>query len=339
VEHTVTTSATPEITVVIPTRNRWPLLRRALRTALWQDDVSLEVIVVDDGSTDETPEELAGLSDRRVRSVRHVQSKGLPAARNAAIREARSEWLAFLDDDDLWAPRKLRFQLDAAGDDVVLVAGGTVFVDAEGRVLHYRSPPRSMRDFSARLLSWNVVGSPSGVIARTQVVRDVGGFDEDLSMLEDWDLWLRLAPAGIFAGVPVPLVAYTLHSGNMHARSTSELLAQLERIRAKLRAETPPRVLDVNSVDLARMVAGGQRRAGQRRAAGRTYLESGIRSRNAPNLARGLALLTVGERPLAWGRRLREPQLEPLPWLEAALRMEGKEGLFAGAPAEAMHDA
>lgn len=319
----VTGSAGKEVTVIIPTRNRWPLLRRALRTALWQEDVDLEVVVVDDGSTDDTPERLAHIDDRRIRIVRHPQSKGLSAARNAAIREAGSPWLAFLDDDDLWAPRKLRLQLDAAGGDIVLVSSGTVFVDAAGSVLHQRSPATRLPDPREQLLSWNVVGGPSGVIARTTFVREVGGFDESLSMLEDWDLWLRLSSAGGFAGVPDLLVAYTLHAGNMHARSTSELVQQLDRIAAKLRAETPPRSLDVDGPALARLIAGGQRRAGQRRGAGRTYLASGVHDRNAPNLARGLALMTFGEWPLSIGKRFREPRSKQLPWLDAALRPDG----------------
>jgi glycosyltransferase involved in cell wall biosynthesis len=313
----------PEVTVIIPTRNRWSLLRRALHTALWQEDVDLEVVVVDDGSTDDTPERLAHIDDPRVRIVRHPRSKGLSAARNAAIREAGSPWLAFLDDDDLWAPRKLRLQLDASGGDIVLVSSGTVFVDAAGHVLHQRSPGRHMSDPEAQLLSWNVIGGPSGVIARTTLVREVGGFDEHLSMLEDWDLWLRLSSTGGFAGVPDLLVAYTLHAGNMHARSTSELVQQLDRIAAKLRAETPPRSLDVDGPALARLIAGGQRRAGQRRAAGRTYLASGVHDRSASNLTRGLALLAFGEWPLSIGKRFREPRSEQLPWLDDALRLNG----------------
>jgi glycosyltransferase involved in cell wall biosynthesis len=120
----------PEVTVVIPTLNRWQLLSRgALRSALEQEDVDVEVVVVDDGSTDETPVRLAELDDERVRVVRHEQPGGLAHARNAGIAAARCEWVAFLDDDDLWAPWKLRRQLDAAArEDATFVYSAALYV-------------------------------------------------------------------------------------------------------------------------------------------------------------------------------------------------------------------
>ena len=123
-------------------------------------------------------------------------------------------------------------------------------------------------------------------------------------------------------GVSEPPVAYMLHAGNMHARDTDELLKELERIDGKLRAESPPRQLDVDGVGLARLIAGGQRRAGQRSAAARTYLSSGARHLNLANLLRGLALLAFGERPLVIGKRLREPSPHEPSWLQAAVRSD-----------------
>jgi GT2 family glycosyltransferase len=324
VEHTVTDSAMPEVTVVIPTRNRWPLLQRALRTVFSQEDVKLEVIVVDDGSTDQTPQGLAAIEDTRLQVIRHATSAGVARARNAAVNVAEAPWIGFLDDDDGWAPHKTRRQLTlGTADDVVLIYCGTVFVDESGAVNHVRIPdaPASRDD----LLRWNVIGSPSGVLARTDLIRAVGGFDETFAVFADWDLWLRLSMHGVLVGCPEPLVVYSLHSGGMSTRDTAGLIEELHRLRMKHAAAEPPLAIDPDRVTLARWLAGGQRRAGQPRAAGRTYLESGIRDRNAPNLARGLALLTMGDRPLAWGRQLREPQLEPLPWLEAALRPDGDE--------------
>src|ERR687896_831399 len=107
----------PDVTVVIPTRSRWDLLSTAaLPSALAQEDVEIEVIVVDDGSSDTTPDALAELADPRVRVLRHQRARGVARARNAGIAAARGEWIAFLDDDDLWSPRKLRLQLERAAD-------------------------------------------------------------------------------------------------------------------------------------------------------------------------------------------------------------------------------
>ncbi|HWC32537.1 MAG TPA: glycosyltransferase family 2 protein, partial [Actinomycetota bacterium] len=130
-------SPPPEVTVVIPTRDRWSLLATAaLPAALVQEDVDLEVVVVDDGSRDETPERLAELTDPRLRVIRNLEPLGVAQARNAGIAAARGRWLAFLDDDDLWSPRKLRTQLDAArAAGASFVYAGVINVDEYGSAL------------------------------------------------------------------------------------------------------------------------------------------------------------------------------------------------------------
>ena len=104
----------PEVSVVIPTRDRSRLLGLTLHSVLWQRGVVVVVVVVDDGSTDDTAQTVAGLADPRVRLVRHDTAQGVSAARNRGITEAHGRWVAFLDDDDLWAPDKLACQLQAA---------------------------------------------------------------------------------------------------------------------------------------------------------------------------------------------------------------------------------
>src|SRR3954451_11064877 len=131
-----------QVTVVIPTRDRWELLsRHALPAALSQEGVDLEVIVIDDGSTDETSQRLAGLRDSRIRVIRHDAPQGLPSARNSGIAAASGSWVAFLDDDDLWSPQKLRVQLDAArGNDASVAYPGGVMLDERLRALHHLAP-------------------------------------------------------------------------------------------------------------------------------------------------------------------------------------------------------
>ena len=103
-----------EVSVVIPTRNRSALLATTLRSVLRQQQVDLEVIVVDEASTDDTPAVLAAIGDTALRVIRHDAPRWLAAARNSGAAEAQGEWLAFLDDDDLWAPDKLVRQIQAA---------------------------------------------------------------------------------------------------------------------------------------------------------------------------------------------------------------------------------
>jgi glycosyltransferase involved in cell wall biosynthesis len=102
-----------DVSIVIPTRNRSVLLSKALRSALRQERVEFEIIVVDEASTDDTPALLASIQDPRVRVLRHETARGLSGARNSGAEHARGEWLGFLDDDDLWAPDKLNRQLSA----------------------------------------------------------------------------------------------------------------------------------------------------------------------------------------------------------------------------------
>ncbi len=110
---TVGSAAAPVVSVVIPTRNRCALLARALGSVLAQTHEELEVIVVDEASTDRTPEVIAAVADPRVRLLRHEIARGAAGARNAGVKAARGRWCAFLDDDDLWAPTKLASQLGA----------------------------------------------------------------------------------------------------------------------------------------------------------------------------------------------------------------------------------
>jgi glycosyltransferase involved in cell wall biosynthesis len=203
----------PQVSVVIPTHDRSAMLRLTLGSALWQREVELEVIVVDDGSTDDTAPAVARLADRRVRLVRHETPEGVSAARNRGIDEARGDWVAFLDDDDLWAPHKLASQLQAAGSAKTWVYAGAVKIDERQRIIGGQPPP-APEMLMRRLPTWNLVpGGCSGVIARREALAATGGFDNRLVNLADWDLWIRLGRTGPPGYVPQPLVGYRFHGG------------------------------------------------------------------------------------------------------------------------------
>ena len=134
-------------TVVIPTRNRRELLLSTLRSVLAQREVDVDVVVVDEGSDDGTADAVRLLGEPRARVVRHDTPKGLPAARNAGLAEATAEWIAFCDDDDLWAPDKLALQLAAARRaSAVWCCAGAVEIDPDLHVVGWqRSPSRYER--------------------------------------------------------------------------------------------------------------------------------------------------------------------------------------------------
>jgi glycosyltransferase involved in cell wall biosynthesis len=200
--------------VVIPTHNRSELLPLTLRTVLWQRDVDLEVIVVDDGSSDETPEVVQRLGDDRVRAVRHEIPRGVSKARNRGMAEAHGRWIAFLDDDDLWGPDKLALQLHAAEESGrAWVYAGAVKINERHAIIG-GTPPPPPEVVQARLPRWNLVpGGCSGVMAARSELAATGGFDPALVNLADWDLWIRLGAKGAPAYVPEPLVGYRLHAG------------------------------------------------------------------------------------------------------------------------------
>jgi glycosyltransferase involved in cell wall biosynthesis len=219
-----------DVSVVVPTRNRAELLPLTLRSALLQRDVELEVIVVDDGSDDDTANVVASIDDPRVRLVRHDHPRGVSAARNSGIAAARGRWLALLDDDDVWAPDKLTSQLAAARQDKrAWVYTGDVSVDGELQVTG-GAPPHTPPQVMEALRRHNAVpAGASNVVATADLFSRAGRFDPDLHNNEDWDMWLRLASHGPPACVPRPLVAYRLHPGNT-SRNMARMLAELEVI-------------------------------------------------------------------------------------------------------------
>jgi len=204
-----------KVSVVVPTRNRSTLLSMTLRSVLRQQQVELEVIVIDEASTDDTATMLATLGDARVRIIHHDRPLGVSAARNRGAAEAHGEWLAFVDDDDLWAPDKLARQIQAAETaDRDWAYGGSVNITDRGHVVYGR-PPLSPEEMVAALPRYNAIpGGGSNVVVRRATWTLAGPFDTRLRNTEDWEMWIRLAKHGPPAWVCSPLVGYRVHNSN-----------------------------------------------------------------------------------------------------------------------------
>jgi glycosyltransferase involved in cell wall biosynthesis len=300
----------PDVSIVIPTRNRWRLLSTAaLPSALGQHDVDIEVVVVDDGSTDETPRRLAGVRDLRLRTVRHDHPRGVAQARNTGIAVARGDWIAFLDDDDVWSPRKLRLQLDtAAAEGSSFAYGGAAAVAEDGSWLYSLAPPEPAM-LASTLLSRNVLwGGSSNVLARADLLRSLGGFDERLFQLSDWDLWIRLAHAGRPAAVHEVVVGCTVHADSMLLTSEDNVFDEFEYLEQKHRRACDAYGVRFDRKVFTRWVALGHRRAGRRLPAVRLYLATAASNRDPANVPRALAAL-LGDRVAARVRHaLRRPE-------------------------------
>jgi len=287
------------VTVVLPTRDRRSLLERSLGSVLDQTGVELDVLVVDDGSTDDTPAWVASVDDPRVSLVTHLESRGVAAARNTGIERARTPWIAFLDDDDVWAPAKLEKQLAAlhASPGARWACVGQVTLDGQLRIIASAAPPADADRVLERLLTLNAVpGGGSGVLAATELVRELGGFDTRLSLLADWDLWIRLAANAPAAVVDRPLLGYVRHAANMSwdvSRIGAEF-ATLDVKHAELRSQLGVRP----DGDLwSSWIGEAERRSGNRWRAVAADLRQAARARTPRPLLRA-AVTAVS--PGAW---------------------------------------
>lgn len=187
------------VSVLLSTKDRARSLGEAIESVLTQEDVAFELIVVDDGSTDDTGAVLERFrEDARVRVMRHAESRGLPAALNRAAGAARGAYLARIDDDDSWITRdKLARQLETFERDPGLVLLGTGYRDEAGRAIRN---PSGDRDIRKQMLFRCPFCHPS-VMIRAKAFEAAGGYDESLSYGEDWELWLRLGAAGRLANL------------------------------------------------------------------------------------------------------------------------------------------
>ncbi len=196
------------ITVVLPTYNRAGRAERAVRSALAQTHDDLDLVVVDDGSTDDTVARLEAIADPRLRVLRHAANRGAQAARNTGVAAATGEFVAWLDSDDVWHPDKLRRQLalfEAGGPELGTVYCWYAFVDDRGEVLDVGRPEARGWVFD-QLLHTSWTGTSSTVVTRRSLLREAGPFDETLPSAQDWDMCLRLARLGRFDLVPEVLV-------------------------------------------------------------------------------------------------------------------------------------
>jgi hypothetical protein len=298
-----------DVSVVIPTRDRPEFLALTLRTALWQQDVDSEVIVVDDGSESGTAAVVRQLADSRVRLLRNTGPPGVAGARNCGIGAAMGRWIAFLDDDDLWAPRKLTMQLAAAtANRAVWVYAGDVSVDEELRVCS-GAPPAPPEQVVADLRRHNAVpAGASNVVVGREVLESVGGFDTALRTSEDWDLWLRLAATDLPTFVPRPLVALRTHPG-MASRAVTQVLADVEVVAARHQ-------IPVDRARHQRWAAWMSLQNGQRRVALRHYAAA-VRAGDLASIARAAVALVYPRVT----RRSRSPMdawgAEAQTWLDA----------------------
>jgi glycosyltransferase involved in cell wall biosynthesis len=241
------------VSVIIPAYNCGAEISQAVECALNQQNVTVEVIVIDDGSTDDTANIVQLIQSQHPASVRvfSQDNHGPAAARNLGIQQAAYEWIAFLDHDDMWTPNKLIRQLDSArATESALVVTAAKNFDETDRVGEVRRAPHNLDscDVYHALLRDNFV-TLSSVLVRRSTIKEAGGFDERWKGVEDWALWLSIAELGVrFASINEPLVGYRWHGQSLSHRHDSMQRQRQNLIRQAL------------STPRGRALNGGERR-------------------------------------------------------------------------------
>lgn len=218
-----------EVSVIIPTYNRAQKVSRAITSVLDQTFKDVEVIVIDDGSVDETTDVLAEFR-ANINVIRHPENRGVSAARNSGIRASQSPFIAFLDSDDYWLPEKLETQMQFFRDhpDAVACQPEEMWVRNGRRVNPWKKHLKPSGDIFERSLKLCVV-SPSAVMIRRGLFDEVGLFDEDFPVCEDYDLWLRIS-----CRYPIYLIdKYMLVKEGGHPDQLSSMLKGMDRFRIK----------------------------------------------------------------------------------------------------------
>jgi glycosyltransferase involved in cell wall biosynthesis len=228
----------PIVSVVVPTYNRADLLGETLESILAQTLREIELILVSDGSTDDTPAVVARIGDPRLKFIEQPNSGGPARPRNVGVRAARGKYVAFCDDDDVWMPEKLAKQvelLEREPDLALCYTEGEYFGDSDIYTrTSLRGRPES-RHFDA-LLYRNFITN-SSVMVRRSVFAEVGEFNEDKSLrgTEDYEMWLRISRRHRIAGIHEPLFRYRVHRANLAGNRGKATLRSIKVLR-ELRA-------------------------------------------------------------------------------------------------------
>ena len=240
------------ISVVIPVYNGEKTVGETLKSVLAQTYENIEVVVINDGSTDGTGAIVEGIGDDRVKLFSYPNA-GLAASRNRGIERASGDYISFTDADDLWTAEKLADQLAALKQhpNAAVAYSWTDYIDAQSQFLQAGTHISASGDVLAKLLEINFIESGSNVLLLRDVFETVGDFDVTLTAAEDWDMWLRLAKKYEFVAVPSPQVLYrrTLSMSSNVTRQERECRKVLDRAFA----DTPESLQPLRRKSLAKL--------------------------------------------------------------------------------------
>ncbi len=230
-----------KVSVVIPTHNRSELLKRSIESALNQDYKLHEIIVVSDGSTDDTDEMMKSNFENNplVHYFSYSPNKGGNYARNFGIKESTGDYVAFLDDDDEWHSDKIKKQVEMIEKDkeIGLVCTAVNNIHVGGKEKHIFIPPAKY-DSSKEIMLKNCIGSTTTVMVKKELFDKVGMFDESLPALQDYDMWFRLCQVTKVGVVETPCVEYyNYENSNQISNNTKKYIDAENAISKKYKEE------------------------------------------------------------------------------------------------------
>ena len=231
---------TPVFSVIIPTYNRAYVLAEAVNSVINQTFRDFELIIVDDNSDDDTYEVLKNITDKRVKLYRNERTKGPSGARNVGIYRANAEWIVFLDSDDIWKPEMLESVYRAVSrcdNNIGLIHTGYALSDKSCRNIKPIDKRNRRGNLFNNLIYKNCIGTFSCVAVRTQIARRIGGLDENIIGIEDWDFYLRVSRIANIEVIPEILLYYRNNFGDNLTLDNEKILSNIVLFRRKFQDE------------------------------------------------------------------------------------------------------
>src|SRR3972149_11623830 len=210
----------PKVSVIITTHNRGHLVSKAIQSVMNQTYQNFEMVIVDDGSTDNTEKIVKGFGDEKIQYIRHESNKRVSAARNTGIQMAKGKYIALLDDDDEWFPTKLEKQVkkfEESSERTGLIYTGVIVKSGNTGEVFGEMLPTLRGKLYMDFINRNIIPTSSSMIRKT-CFQEVGFFDESITFDEDWDLWIRISKRYEFDYIPEVLVSYYIHGIQITAK-------------------------------------------------------------------------------------------------------------------------
>lgn len=241
----------PLISIIIPVYNGEKTIRETVLSVINQTFTEIEIVVINDGSTDSTLETISNITDPRLKVI-SFPNAGLSASRNRGIQLASGEYISFIDADDIWTPDKIESQFNALTQNTAagVAYSWTDWIDESGQIIYGGGHHTFSGNVYTYLFLGDFIEGGSNVLIRRSVFDTIGGFNETIQYSEDWEMWLRIARKYEFVAVPKVQILYRISTGSMSSNVLGMEAASLAIIQQAI-AQSPQSIEHLKSHCLA----------------------------------------------------------------------------------------